>query len=108
MNEVTNDDPDARGNNLFEASVILNYLEDKFSGVGGGYSGGGGFLLETPEARAAVEKLVRVHDLYIASANCTQWAGAAAILHTFHTFHTSLDFFTLFLRYMHVFFCVFF
>ena len=63
--------------------MILNYLEDKFSGVrgGGGYGDGGGFLLETPEARAAVEKLVRVHDLYIASANCTQWAGAATALH---------------------------
>ena len=87
MNEETDDDPLARGNNLFEASVILNYLEDKFSGVCGGYGGGGGFLLETPEARAAVDKLVRVHDLYIASANCTQWAGAAAIFFTRHTFH---------------------
>lgn len=83
---------DANGNNLFEASVILNYLEDKFmgylprKGVAAGVddawgsslvprpsSYAAGFRPETPEARAAVEKLVRVHDLYIASANCTQW-----------------------------------
>lgn len=100
---------DAHGDNLFEASVILNYLEDKFAGVlphatsaaagvddhhakrnslpveeghphhdvasSSRYHGGAGhsFRPETPEARAAVEKIVRVHDLYIASANCTQW-----------------------------------
>ena len=31
-----------------------------------------GFRLATAEARAAVDRLVRVHDLYIASPNCTQ------------------------------------
>jgi glutathione S-transferase len=88
------------GNSLFEASVILTYLEDKFhswvqqqqgrgvandaAAANDGASstaphrtavvaGGGGFRPETPERRAAVDKLVRVHDLYIASANCTQF-----------------------------------
>lgn len=96
---------DANGDSLYEASVILNYLEDKFAGVPphGTSAAAGvddafpvdegrprrgvasssryratrgadhGFRPETPEARAAVEKIVHVHDLYIASANCNQW-----------------------------------
>eukprot|EP00227_Mantoniella_beaufortii_P010826 CAMPEP_0197578634 /NCGR_PEP_ID=MMETSP1326-20131121/2751_1 /TAXON_ID=1155430 /ORGANISM="Genus nov. species nov., Strain RCC2288" /LENGTH=329 /DNA_ID=CAMNT_0043141825 /DNA_START=189 /DNA_END=1175 /DNA_ORIENTATION=- len=68
---------DAQGGCLFEASVILNYLEDKFAGVGSVGLGSAATFRptaapESPEARAAVELLVRVHDLYIASANCTQ------------------------------------
>ena len=63
---------DAQGNSLFEASVILNYLEDKFAGVGVDVAAAEGFRMNTPEARAVVEHLVRVHDLYIASPNNTQ------------------------------------
>jgi len=59
---------DAAGSSLFEASVILNYLEDKFRGVGsgGGGAAAAGFRPPTREARAAVELMVRVHDLYLA------------------------------------------
>jgi glutathione S-transferase len=65
---------DAQGSSLFEASVILNYLEDTFTGVGsgGGGAAAAGFRPATAEAHAAVERLVRVHDLYIASPNNTQ------------------------------------
>jgi len=56
------------GNVLFESQVILNYLEDKYEGVGAVPS----FTLGTAEQRAFVGLLCRIHDLYIASPNCTQ------------------------------------
>lgn len=62
---------DARGGALFESSVCLDYLEDKFCGLGSG-DGPKTFRPNTPEQRAHVAKLVRVHDLYIASPNSTQ------------------------------------
>ncbi|CAB9505311.1 Maleylacetoacetate isomerase [Seminavis robusta] len=53
---------------LFEASVIMGYLQDRF----GSDFGEPPLLLDTPEDRALVELIVRCHDLYVASANCTQ------------------------------------
>jgi len=44
----------------------MQYLEDKF----GHY--GPSFMLDTPEEKAFVQLLVRMHDIYIASPNCTQ------------------------------------
>lgn len=52
---------------LFEASVIMNYLEDVFTGIKPS------LVLDTsPEDRAFVQLLVRCHDLYISSPNCNQ------------------------------------
>lgn len=57
-----------KGLKLFESYVILQYLEDRF-----GSFGPPSLLLETgPDDRAFVELLVRCHDVYIASPNCTQ------------------------------------
>jgi len=56
-----------KGLKLFEASVILQYLEDRFGGFGPPT-----LILDTPDDRAFVNLLVRCHDLYIASPNCTQ------------------------------------
>jgi len=56
------------GNATYESQVILNYLEDKFRGVGLAPS----FDLGTAEERAFVNLLCRIHDLYIASPNSTQ------------------------------------
>jgi len=54
------------GCNLFESFVILEYLEDKYS------MSGKLFKPNTPEGRAKMGLLVRIHDIYIASPNCTQ------------------------------------
>jgi len=54
------------GTTVFESAVILNYLEDKYSQKGPRFSP------STPEGRALVELFCRIHDLYIASPNCTQ------------------------------------
>lgn len=56
------------GDCVFESYVILDYLEDKYKGVGSVSS----FELDTPEDRAFVQLLIRMHDLYIASPNCSQ------------------------------------
>jgi glutathione S-transferase len=53
---------------LFEASVIMSYLEDRFPQ--NEYAPN--FVLDTPDDRARVHLMVRIHDLYIASPNCTQ------------------------------------
>jgi len=53
------------GTTVFESSVILSYLDDKFSDVGPS------LRPPTPEGRQAMELLNRIHDLYIASPNCT-------------------------------------
>ena len=66
------------GLNLFESYVILSYLEDRFGrSFSGSSSSSGGdaascFVLDTPDDRAFVQLLVRVHDVYISSPNCTQ------------------------------------
>lgn len=54
------------GDCIFESHVIMQYLEEKY-----GHEGPS-MLLDTPEDRAYVNLLVRIHDLYIASPNCTQ------------------------------------
>lgn len=56
----------ADGTTVFESNVILSFLEDKYS------SSGPTFKPPTPEARCHMELLCRIHDLYIASPNCTQ------------------------------------
>lgn len=56
----------SEGHTIFESYVIMSYLEDKY----GQY--GPSFMLDTPEERAFVELLVRMHDIYIASPNSTQ------------------------------------
>lgn len=57
-----------KGLKLFEAAVILQYLEDRFGSFGPPC-----LVLETsPDDRALVNLIVRCHDLYIASPNCAQ------------------------------------
>lgn len=58
-----------KGLALFESFVILNYLEDRF---GGTTPGAPCLVLDTPDDRAFGQLLVRIHDLYISSPNCTQ------------------------------------
>mmetsp|Transcript_59032 Transcript_59032/g.140988 ORF Transcript_59032/g.140988 Transcript_59032/m.140988 type:complete len:271 (-) Transcript_59032:353-1165(-) len=52
--------------NLFESRVIMSYLEDRFGNEGPS------LVLDTPEDRARVNLMCCIHDLYIASPNCTQ------------------------------------
>ena len=54
------------GVSVFESNVILNYLEDKYSA-----QGSRSFLPPTPEGRQLMDLIVRCHDLYVASPNCT-------------------------------------
>ena len=58
------------GMSLFESSVIMGYLEDKFRGPN--YTTLPKLVMDTPDDRAFVELIVRCHDLYICSANCNQ------------------------------------
>ncbi|KAJ8601414.1 hypothetical protein CTAYLR_005926 [Chrysophaeum taylorii] len=51
------------GATVFESQVILNYLEDKY--------GNRAFTLDTPEERQVADLMVRCHDIYVASPNCT-------------------------------------
>lgn len=55
------------GRSLFEASVIMQYLEDRFGSFGPPC-----LIMESAEDRALVNLIVKCHDLYIASPNCTQ------------------------------------
>jgi glutathione S-transferase len=57
------------GQFLFEAVVIMSYLEDRF---GQAIAPEPKLVLDTPDDRAFVNLMVRCHDLYVASANCTQ------------------------------------
>jgi len=67
------------GLNLFESFVIISYLEDRF-GVGNNSSSSSSMatgtmprlMLDTAEDRAFVQLLVRIHDIYISSPNCSQ------------------------------------
>jgi len=54
------------GTALFESYVILEYLADKYSTMGPV------FKPPNPEDRARMALLIRIHDIYIASPNCTQ------------------------------------
>ena len=53
------------GDTVFESFVIMEYLEDKYGHLGTP------FATLNPEEKAFVNLLVRCHDLYIASPNCT-------------------------------------
>jgi len=53
------------GVTAFESQVILNYLEDEYA------EHKPCFKPVTPKARCHMELQIRVHDLYIASPNCT-------------------------------------
>merc|ERR1719399_545601 len=53
------------GTTVFESNVILSYLEDKYEDAGASLQP------PTPEGRQAMNLLCRIHDLYIASPNCT-------------------------------------
>ena len=57
------------GMNLFESYVILSYLEDRF---GSNDDSRPKLVMDTPEDRAFVQLIVRIHDVYISSPNCTQ------------------------------------
>ena len=59
------------GLKLFESFVILSYLEDRFGASESGATAPR-LVLGTPEDRAFVQLLVRIHDIYISSPNCTQ------------------------------------
>lgn len=50
---------------VFESFVILEYLEDKYSHLQPS------FKPATPEGRQHMNLLIRCHDLYVASPNCT-------------------------------------
>jgi len=54
------------GGVIFESAVILNYLEDRYWGQPPAVRP------TTPEGRAREQLFCRMHDLYIASPNCTQ------------------------------------
>mmetsp|Transcript_58846 Transcript_58846/g.137442 ORF Transcript_58846/g.137442 Transcript_58846/m.137442 type:complete len:276 (-) Transcript_58846:112-939(-) len=74
---------------LFESKVIMSYLEDRFGREGPS------LVLDTPEARARVNLLCSIHDLYIASPNCTQpnfsHTQGAMYLPPYKTKHSSQD-----------------
>jgi glutathione S-transferase len=53
------------GTTVFESQVILEYLEDKY------WSRSPSFKPKTPEGRQLMNLFLRIHDLYIASPNCT-------------------------------------
>lgn len=54
------------GRSVWEAVVILDYLEDKYRDEGPS------FKPSTAEGRQLMNLMIRTHDLYIASPNCTQ------------------------------------
>lgn len=79
----------ADGDCIFESLVIMQYLEDAFGNEGPS------MVLDDPADRAHVNLLVRMHDLYIASPNCTQpnfsHSQGAMYLPPYQTPHTSQD-----------------
>jgi len=56
----------ADGATVFESPVILNYLEDKYAA-----DSPVTFTPATPEGRQQMDLMIRIHDLYVASPNCT-------------------------------------
>lgn len=52
------------GRPIFESAVILDYLEDR-------YHGNARYVPPTPEGRQEMDLIIRLHDLYVASPNCT-------------------------------------
>ena len=57
------------GMSIYESFVIVSYLEDRF---GTSEQTTESLVLDTPNDRAFVQLLVRIHDIYIGSPNCTQ------------------------------------
>ncbi|KAL3920686.1 MAG: hypothetical protein SGPRY_005165 [Prymnesium sp.] len=57
----------ADGATVFESNVILNYIQDKF----GEEFPHPSFVPSTAEGRQVMDLMCRIHDLYIASPNCT-------------------------------------
>uniref|UniRef100_A0A7S1MGU6 Glutathione transferase n=1 Tax=Alexandrium catenella TaxID=2925 RepID=A0A7S1MGU6_ALECA len=53
------------GVTVFESPVILEYLEEKY------WSASPSFKPQSPEGRQLMNLMLRIHDLYIASPNCT-------------------------------------
>eukprot|EP00931_Biecheleriopsis_adriatica_P090863 TRINITY_DN64782_c0_g1_i1.p1 TRINITY_DN64782_c0_g1~~TRINITY_DN64782_c0_g1_i1.p1 ORF type:complete len:280 (-),score=57.47 TRINITY_DN64782_c0_g1_i1:107-946(-) len=53
------------GTCVFESFVILEYLEDKYGGLKPS------FKPTTPDGRMLMNLMIRLHDIYIASPNCT-------------------------------------
>jgi len=65
------------GLKLFESFVILSYLEDRFGGEEKGKKSESAsklprLVLDTADDRAYVQLLVRIHDIYLSSANASQ------------------------------------
>ena len=54
-----------KGNQLTDTNIIMQYLEDKFGHLGAP------LMPEDPEKRAMVNLIVRMHDIYISSPNCS-------------------------------------
>merc|ERR1712151_512538 len=54
------------GSTIFESPVIMEYLDEKYADCGPC------FKPENLEDRARMNLFLRIHDLYIASPNCTQ------------------------------------
>jgi len=55
----------ADGETVAESAVILDFLEDKYAAVGQPMKP------RTPEGRQEMNFLIRLHDIYVASPNCT-------------------------------------
>ena len=53
---------------MFESFVIMQYLEDKYGSLPSAVD----LVPRSAEARAFAQLLVRLHDVYISSPNCTQ------------------------------------
>ena len=63
------------GLKLYESFVIISYLEDRYGGSSSSSDkdiSNMNLVLDTPDDRAFVQLLVRIHDIYISSPNCTQ------------------------------------
>ena len=78
------------GTTVFESAVILSYLEDRYQSLGPP------MVPATPVGRQEMELLIRVHDLYIASPNCTapgfsHSQGAMYLSHGWHGAARGMD-----------------
>lgn len=71
------------GNCVFESNVIMDYLEDKYS------DSLPSFRPDTPEDRQVMNLMIRLHDLYISSANASApgFTSSLAALYTSTEFH---------------------
>eukprot|EP00406_Dinophysis_acuminata_P038537 CAMPEP_0179357852 /NCGR_PEP_ID=MMETSP0797-20121207/78622_1 /TAXON_ID=47934 /ORGANISM="Dinophysis acuminata, Strain DAEP01" /LENGTH=195 /DNA_ID=CAMNT_0021073083 /DNA_START=10 /DNA_END=595 /DNA_ORIENTATION=- len=66
---------------VFESNVILSYLEDKYCSLQPS------FKPDTPEDRQLMELIMRCHDLYVASPNCTAPGFATASMYLSNGWH---------------------